>query len=391
MSQRFVRWLVPVALIAAIFTRRLPGVVRVLALALLGAQWLREYVHYRRTGLLSTRREYERLRSVRYEAYSRHYNERVPTLDEEMEVWGPYHKHRHEMRYDLVASSVRKHLKPGGRVLDIGCGSLNVADRIRDIDCHYVGTDFGDPHIRFAQRKYATVNSPLRASFARCDAAALCIGSETIDVVVFSEVIEHLVQPELAVWEIARVLRPGGVIVLTTNNASEVPLSSPLTQPLAWLEKAVGADVPALISHRPWVWPEKVSRDLLVDGAPDIYLPHTHHIPAETRSMFQAAGMETLEWSSFEFPPPHSRSARLLEKMGAAGRRGADIIEAAAKATPLIRRLGTHLFLIAAKTGSPVAKKPPPGVWPGPFSGGDGELRRLDRARWPKAPLLRGS
>lgn len=203
-----------------------------------------------------------------------------------------------------------------------------------------------------------------------------------------TEVIEHLIRPEQAVWEIARVLKPGGVLVLTTNNASEVPLASPLSQPLAWVEKAIGADVPMLISHRPWVWPEKVERDLLPDGSPDVYLPHTHHIPAETKRMLAAAGLETLKWSSFEFPPPHSRTARILERLGVAGRWGADVIETAAHATPLIRRLGTHLFLIARKTGAPIAPAPPPGVWPGPFSGGDGELRRLDRARWPKPALL---
>jgi len=30
------------------------------------------------------------------EAYKRHYNERVPTIEEEFEVWGRYHQHRHE-------------------------------------------------------------------------------------------------------------------------------------------------------------------------------------------------------------------------------------------------------------------------------------------------------
>ena len=199
--------------------------------------------------------------------------------------------------------------------------------------------------------------------------------------------IEHLVRPELAVWEMARVLRPGGVVIITTNNASEVPLRSPLTQPLAWLEKAVGAQVPVLLSHRPWVWPEKVDPKLVPEGAGDVYVPHTHHIPAETKRLFGAAGLQTVKLSMFEFPPPHSRSASALERMGAAGRRGADVIEAAARAIPFMRRLGTHLFLVARKTGNPVAPAPPPGVWPGPFSGGNGELRRLDRALLAEAPL----
>lgn len=351
--------------------------------------WLRDYVRYRRSGLRRTRREYEWFRSVSPEVYSRHYNERVPTVEEELAQWGPYHRHRHEMRYDIVASAVRRHLPGGGRVLDVGCGSMNVADRLRDLGAHYVGVDYGEPHITYAARKYARHEGPLRAGFARCRAEALPLPEATVDVVVFSEVIEHLMRPELAVWEIARVLRPGGVLVLTTNNASEVPLVSPLRQPLAWLEKIVGADVPPLISHRAWVWPQKVDTALLPEGSGDVYVPHTHHIPAETRRLLGAAGMETIRWSSFEFPPPHSRTARALERMGAPGRRMADMIEAAARVTPLVRRLGTHLFVVARKARAPVTATAPPGVWPGPLSGGDGELRRLDRARWPKPRLIR--
>jgi SAM-dependent methyltransferase len=194
----------------------------------------------------------------------------------------------------------------------------------------------------------------------------------TVDVVVLSEVIEHLLQPELAVWEITRVLKPGGVLVMTTNNASEVPLRSPSSHAFAWLEKAFGAEYPSLISLRPWVWPYPVDRELLPEGSPDVYLPHTHHIMAETRGMFAAAGLDTFQWSTFEFPPPQAASAVWLDKRGATGRRIVDVIEAVAQRTPLVRRLGCHVFMLARKTGDPVSATPPPGVWPGPFSEGDG-------------------
>ena len=60
-----------------------------------------------------------------------------------------------------------------------------------------------------------------------------------------SEVIEHLMRPDHAVWEVSRVLRDGGVFVMTTNNASEMPCISPLRNPLAWVEKALGATNPS--------------------------------------------------------------------------------------------------------------------------------------------------
>jgi ubiquinone/menaquinone biosynthesis C-methylase UbiE len=365
---------IPLALIAVAAAPATPRAVRVVALVMLVGFWTVVYVVYRRGGRAQTQREFEALRRVKWEVFWRHYNERVPTIEEEFEIWGPYHAHRHRMRYDLVAGSVRRHLPRGGRVLDVGCGSAMVADRIADLDVHYVGMDFGAPHILYAATKFSSAKGSLLLSFARGDAAGLPFAAGTFDVVVMSEVIEHLIRPELAVWEVARVLRPGGVFVMTTNNASEVPLRSPLSHLFAWIEKAVGASVPRLISLRPWVWPEKVHSDLLPEGSGDVYLPHTHHIAAETKSMFGAAGLRTFRWRTFEFPPPHSRIARRLSRWGTAGRVTADVFEAVAHILPLVRRLGTHLFMESRKTSEPVAPRPPAAVWPGPFSDGSDEL-----------------
>jgi SAM-dependent methyltransferase len=256
-------------------------------------------------------------------------------------------------------------------VLDVGCGSALVADRVRDLDATYVGFDFGGHHIEYAAKKYADVTDRnLRTQFCRGDGEKMPFGDGIADVVVFSEVIEHLIRPELAVWEISRVLKPGGVLIMTTNNASEVPLRSPLTHLFAWFEKALGAERPELISLRPWVWPWPVDRDLLPEGSPDVYVPHTHHIMAETRAMFAAAGLDTFRWSTFEFPPPQAATAMWLDKRGPAGRKAVDVIEWVAQRTPGVRRLGCHVFMRARKTTDPVAPTPPPGVWPGPFSNG---------------------
>lgn len=359
----------PAALLLTLLVRARSSGLRIASAAGLVALWTAVYAKYRREGRAETAREYERLSTADWESYTRHYNERVPTIEEEFDMWGPYHQHRHEMRYDLVARQVRENLCEGGAVLDVGCGSALVADRLADIRARYVGVDFGGHHITYAAKRYADSVQPLAVCFAQSTAERLPFEDHSFDVVVMSEVIEHLLRPELAVWEVARVLKRGGVFVMTTNNASEVPLRSPLTHVFAWAEKVAGAYKPSLISRRPWVWPEPVPSALVPDGADEVHLPHTHHIFAETRDMFGAAGLDVFRFTTFEFPPAQSDLARWFEAAGAPGKRAVDVLEAIAHAVPGVNKLGAHMLVVSCKTREPVATAPPVGVWSGPFSG----------------------
>lgn len=343
---------------------------RVVAATSVVGLWTLVYERYRRGGQEQTAREYDLLRTASLEAYKRHYNERVPTIEEEFDLWGEYHQHRHEMRYDLVGAAVRRHLPTGGSVLDVGCGSALVADRIADVHATYVGVDYGGHHSAYASKRLRSAGNRLASAIGQCDAEQLPFPDDSFDVVVMSEVIEHLMRPEVATWEVARVLKPGGTFVMTTNNASEAPLRSPLTHLFAWLEKVLGAKRPALISLRPWIWPEPVDPEIVSGASGPIYLPHTHHIYAETRDLFRSAGLETVEWSTFEFPPPQAELARWLDARGDVGKRMVDLVEAVCQSAPLVRRLGCHLFVVSQKVGGPVAAEPPPGIWNGPFSRG---------------------
>jgi hypothetical protein len=80
--------------------------------------------------------------------------------------------------------------------------------------------------------------------------------------------------------------------------------------------------------------------------------------------------LEVTRFSTFEFPPPESATASFLERWGATGRRLVDGLEAVLTRLPLVNRLGCHLLLVAVKKGPPDTSTPPPGLWPGPFSGG---------------------
>ena len=360
------RPLLPLGLLVA--TVVAPGWWRVVAAAGLVALWALVYLRYRARGLEQTRRERAWLAATDWAAIDRYYKAGDATIQEAFEVWGAYHQHRHEMRYDLVGDAVRRYLpSSGGRVLDVGCGGGLVAERIKDRAAGYVGIDIPTRSLLVAAAE-RSAEEALHTAWASASGDGLPFAAASFDVVVFSEVIEHLLQPELTVWEISRVLRPGGVLVMTTNNASEVPERSPLTHLFAWLEKALGATRPRLISRRPWVWPTPIDPEFATPGAPPTYLAHTHHIFGETEALFAAAGLATVRWSTFEFPPPQAVTSARLERWGGAGRRIVDVIEATARRLPLVRRLGCHLMIVSRKVGPPVSPTPPAGVWPGPFS-----------------------
>ncbi|HVB42370.1 MAG TPA: methyltransferase domain-containing protein [Streptosporangiaceae bacterium] len=100
------------------------------------------------------------------------------------------------------------------RIVDVGCGdgfATSVA-AARNPAHHFVGIDWSAASIAVARRPGLSV---LRGEI---NAPGLPIASGSVDVVVMSELIEHLLDTDFAVEEANRVLKPNGSLLLSTPN-----------------------------------------------------------------------------------------------------------------------------------------------------------------------------
>jgi SAM-dependent methyltransferase len=99
-------------------------------------------------------------------------------------------------------------------VVDVGCGDGMATDlAARANPGHrFVGVDWSADALRQARSRGLTLVR------AEVEPAGLPIASASADVVIMSELIEHLVDPDTALEEAWRVLRPGGTLLLSTPN-----------------------------------------------------------------------------------------------------------------------------------------------------------------------------
>ena len=119
----------------------------------------------------------------------------------------------HLVRYAFAAP-----LCAGKRVLDAGCGVGYGTSYVAEHGAgHVTGVDIDPESIAYAEQRYAAPNVTFRVG----DLRTLGLAAASFDTVVSFEVIEHLREQEAFVDELARVLRPEGVLVLSTPNAPE--------------------------------------------------------------------------------------------------------------------------------------------------------------------------
>jgi len=104
-------------------------------------------------------------------------------------------------------------LKQGTRVLDVGCGNGFTAGQFLKRGCAVVGVDLGESGIAIARQTYPTG----RFEVLPADEKVLQnLNEKPFDLIVSTEVVEHLYAPRPYVQGCYAALKPGGRFICTT-------------------------------------------------------------------------------------------------------------------------------------------------------------------------------
>ena len=132
------------------------------------------------------------------QAHETHVELGVPSL-----VWGPGQERRLRLIMDRVPVQ-------GRRVLDVGCGTGQYVRRIRELPAMSYGIDIEAARVR--------EGAAMTPGLMLASADALPFADGSFDVILLNEVIEHVGDERATLAESARVLSPGGHLVIYAPN-----------------------------------------------------------------------------------------------------------------------------------------------------------------------------
>lgn len=227
-------------------------------------------------------------------------------------------------------------LKPGSRVLEIGCGAGFLAVALSQRGLRVQAIDSTEDMVELAYRHAVESGVAELLSVDIGDAYALAFEDTCFDLVIALGVIPWLNRPELAMQQMARVVRPGGYIILTADNRGRLthlldPWHNPVSRPFLLLVK----EVLERLELRPRPQPSRVPTAAahsrrLIDG------------------ILASAGLVKTRGKTLGFGPFSFLQRRVLpEALGIALHHRLQCL--ADRGVPILRSTGGHYLVLAKK------------------------------------------
>lgn len=126
-----------------------------------------------------------------------------------------------QSRMALNLETIDQYATPGGRVLDIGCGTGFLLERLAERGFSGTGIDLSPESVEHARRRLTEIGA--------ADRLTAVVGSAyeppegPFDLIALTDVLEHLEDPRACLAALRAQLAPGGLLVISTPNRRSLP------------------------------------------------------------------------------------------------------------------------------------------------------------------------
>jgi len=134
-----------------------------------------------------------------------------------------YEKRSFKARLDAVVECLQAHDAAGGDWLDAGCGTGTVSRLLVQRGCNVLGVDAAMEMIEAAGKLSQREGMAVQPRFEKVETIArLPLSNRSCDGVLCSSVLEYVADVDACLNEFARVLRPGGILLVSVPNRCSV-------------------------------------------------------------------------------------------------------------------------------------------------------------------------
>ena len=246
--------------------------------------------------------------------------------------------------YPKVKGRLLEWLNPGDSsiILDVGCGVgyfiFQMLHKYSGLNMTLIGIDISESNVgNLAYRKRKERKSQVYSALANSEALAFQDG--VFDRITCTEVLEHVFRPEMAIKEISRVLKKGGIALISTPSGKAADFWQGLLSPLVSIRDIL----------RRKVIPRKETRDsygVKINGSS----PYDKPLKAmELRTFLESSGFQILDFEFNVLIPPQSLFRYIPKVLVNPVLKLCGFIERKRNTGMICRSLGLHMVVRARK------------------------------------------